>query len=81
MLHKDIGAFGVDEKRIYPYLGELINYPNGDYYGGFDVGFNFDMLQQLRRYTDFTTTYSDPDIGSSMYSIWCLQCNEGRCKI
>ena len=63
--HKDIGAFGVDEKRVYPYLGELINYLNGDYYGGLDVGFNFDMLQQLRRYTDFTTTYSDPDIGSS----------------
>jgi leucine dehydrogenase len=63
--HKDIGAFGVDEKRIYPYLGELINYLNGDYYGGLDVGFNFDMLQNLRRYTDFTTTYSDPDIGSS----------------
>ena len=63
--HKDIGAFQVEEKRIYPYLGELINYLNGDYYGGLDVGFNFDMLQQLRRYTDFTTTYSDPDIGSS----------------
>jgi len=63
--HRDIGAFGVDEKRIYPYLGELINYLNGDYYGGLDVGFNFDMLQNLRRYTDFTTTYSDPDIGSS----------------
>ena len=63
--HKDIGAFNVDEKRIYPYLGELINYLNGDYYGGLDVGFNFDMLQNLRRYTDFTTTYSDPDIGSS----------------
>jgi len=63
--HKDIGAFGVDEKRVYPYLGELINYLNGDYYGGLDVGFNFDMLQNLRRYTDFTTTYSDPDIGSS----------------
>ena len=63
--HKDIGAFQVEEKRVYPYLGELINYLNGDYYGGLDVGFNFDMLQQLRRYTDFTTTYSDPDIGSS----------------
>ena len=63
--HKDIGAFTIDEKRIYPYLGELINYLNGDYYGGLDVGFNFDMLQNLRRYTDFTTTYSDPDIGSS----------------
>ena len=63
--HRDIGAFQVEEKRIYPYLGELINYLNGDYYGGLDVGFNFDMLQQLRRYTDFTTTYSDPDIGSS----------------
>ena len=63
--HKNIGAFGVDEKRVYPYLGELINYLNGDYYGGLDVGFNFDMLQNLRRYTDFTTTYSDPDIGSS----------------
>tara|TARA_B100001248_G_scaffold22241_2_gene14857 strand:- start:20133 stop:21284 length:1152 start_codon:yes stop_codon:yes gene_type:complete len=63
--HKDIGAFQVEEKRIYPYLGELINYLNGDYYGGLDVGFNFDMLQNLRNYTEFTTTYSDPDIGSS----------------
>ena len=63
--HKDIGAFQVEEKRIYPYLGELINYLNGDYYGGLDVGFNFDMLQKLRNYTEFTTTYSDPDIGSS----------------
>ena len=45
-------------KKEYIHLGELINYPNGDYYGGLDVGFNFDMLQQLRRYTDFTTTYS-----------------------
>ncbi len=63
--HKDIGAFQLEEKRIYPYLGELINYLNGDYYGGLDVGFNFDMLQKLRNYTEFTTTYSDPDIGSS----------------
>jgi len=63
--HKDIGAFQVEEKRIYPYLGELINYLNGDYYGGLDVGFNYDMLQNLRRYTEYTTTYSDPNIGSS----------------
>tara|TARA_B100001057_G_scaffold487107_1_gene569315 strand:- start:540 stop:1691 length:1152 start_codon:yes stop_codon:yes gene_type:complete len=70
--HKKIGAFNIDEKRIYPYLGELINYLKGDYYGGLDVGFNFDMLQRLRNYTEFTTTYSDPDIGSSCtaYSVY-----------
>jgi glutamate dehydrogenase/leucine dehydrogenase len=41
--HKDIGAFAVQEKRVYPYLGELINYLKGDYYGGLDVGFNYNM--------------------------------------
>jgi len=70
--YKDIGAFQVEEKRIYSYLGQLINYLNGDYYAGLDVGFNYDMLQSLRRYTDYTTTYSDPDIGSSCtaYSVY-----------
>tara|TARA_B100001057_G_scaffold482744_1_gene558575 strand:+ start:320 stop:1471 length:1152 start_codon:yes stop_codon:yes gene_type:complete len=70
--HKKIGACSVEEKRIFPYLGELINYLNGDYYGGLDVGFNYDMLQTLRNYTDYTTTYSDPDIGSSCtaYSVY-----------
>ena len=70
--HKEIGACSVEEKRIFPYLGELINYLNGDYYGGLDVGFNYDMLQTLRNYTDYTTTYSDPDIGSSCtaYSVY-----------
>ena len=70
--HKEIGAFSVEEKRIYPYLGELINYLKGDYYGGLDVGFDFNMLEKLRRYTDYTTTYSDPDIGSSCtaYSVY-----------
>ena len=70
--YKDIGACSSEEKRIFPYLGELINYLKGDYYGGLDVGFNYDMLQTLRRYTDYTTTYSDPDIGSSCtaYSVY-----------
>tara|TARA_B100000963_G_C22625963_1_gene672391 strand:- start:477 stop:1628 length:1152 start_codon:yes stop_codon:yes gene_type:complete len=70
--HKEIGACSVEEKRIFPYLGELINYLKGDYYGGLDVGFNYDMLETLRNYTDYTTTYSDPDIGSSCtaYSVY-----------
>ena len=70
--YKDIGAFQVEEKRIYSYLGQLINYLNGDYYAGLDVGFNYDMLQRLRNYTEYTTTYSDPDIGSSCtaYSVY-----------
>ena len=70
--YKDIGACSLEEKRIFPYLGELINYLKGDYYGGLDVGFNYNMLQTLRRYTDYTTTYSDPDIGSpcTAYSVY-----------
>ena len=74
--YKDIGAFAVQEKRVYPYLGELINYLKGDYYGGLDVGFNYNMLQKLRNYTEYTTTYSDPDIGSSCtaYSVYNAMC-------
>lgn len=70
--YKEIGACGVEEKRIAPYLGQLINYLNGDYYAGLDVGFNHAMLQRLRNYTEYTTTYSDPDIGSSCtaYSVY-----------
>jgi len=74
--YKDIGSCSAEEKRIFPYLGELINYLKGDYYGGLDVGFNYDMLQKLRNYTDYTTTYSDPDIGSSCtaYSVYNAMC-------
>ena len=63
--YRNIGACQINEKRMYHYLGELINYLKGDYYGGLDVGFNYDMLQQLREHTEYTTTYSDPDVGSS----------------
>ena len=63
--YKNIGACQLDEKRLYPYLGELINYLKGDYYGGLDVGFNYEMLKRLRNFTEYTTTYSDPDVGSS----------------
>ena len=62
--YKNSKAFKVDQKNFYPCLGELINYLNGDYYGGLDVGFDYTMLQKLTAYTDFTTRYSNPDIGS-----------------
>ena len=62
--YKNSKAFKVDQKNFYPCLGELINYLNGDYYGGLDVGFDYTMLQKLTAYTDFTTKYSNPDIGS-----------------
>ena len=52
------------QNNFYQCLGELINYLKGDYYGGLDVGFDYSMLQKLRKYTDFTTQYSNPDIGS-----------------
>ena len=75
--YKEIGACGVEEKRIAPYLGQLINYLNGDYYAGLDVGFNHAMLQRLRNYTEYTTTYPDPDIGSSVLLIvFIMQCVE-----
>ena len=63
--YKNKKAFKVEQDNFYPCLGELINYLNGDYYGGLDVGFDYGMLQKLRNYTDFTTKYSSPDIGSS----------------
>tara|TARA_B100001094_G_scaffold331028_1_gene398009 strand:+ start:2769 stop:3920 length:1152 start_codon:yes stop_codon:yes gene_type:complete len=74
--HREIGQCGVEEKRIFPYLGELINHLNGDYYGGLDVGFDYKMLQRLRNYTEYTTTYSDPDIGGSCtaYSVYNAMC-------
>ena len=62
--YKNNKAFAVEQKNFYPCLGELINYLNGDYYGGLDVGFDYTMLQKLTDYTDFTTKYSNPDIGS-----------------
>lgn len=62
--YKNNKAFKVEQKNFYPCLGELINYLNGDYYGGLDVGFDYTMLQKLTNYTDFTTKYSNPDIGS-----------------
>ena len=70
--YKEIGAFGLEEKRIPAYLGQLINYLNGDYYAGLDVGFDYTMLERLRGYTEYTTTYSDPNIGSSCtaYSVY-----------
>ena len=62
----------MEEKRIPAYLGQLINYLNGDYYAGLDVGFDYTMLERLRGYTEYTTTYSDPNIGSSCtaYSVY-----------
>ena len=78
--HRDIGACGVDEKRIYPYLGELINYLKGDYYGGLDAGFNFDMLEKLRRYTEYTTTYSHPDIGGACTAYGVYNAMRGAVK-
>ena len=62
--YKDNKAFKVKQNNFYQCLGELINYLKGDYYGGLDVGFDYSMLQKLRKYTDFTTRYSNPDIGS-----------------
>ena len=62
--YKDNKAFKVKQNNFYQCLGELINYLKGDYYGGLDVGFDYSMLQKLRKYTDFTTQYSNPDIGS-----------------
>ena len=60
------------KKKNVSYLENLINYLKGDYYAGLDVGFNYNMLQKLRNYTEYTTTYSDPDIGSSCtaYSVY-----------
>lgn len=78
--HKDIGACGVEEKRIYPYLGELINYLKGDYYGGLDAGFDFNMLEKLRRYTDYTTTYSHPDIGGACTAYGVYNAMRGAVK-
>lgn len=78
--HRDIGACGVEEKRIYPYLGELINYLKGDYYGGLDAGFNFDMLEKLRRYTEYTTTYSHPDIGGACTAYGVYNAMRGAVK-
>ena len=43
--YKNNKAFKVEQKNFYPCLGELINYLNGDYYGGLDVGFDYTMLQ------------------------------------
>lgn len=65
IFYKDDKPFKVDQDSFYPCLGELINYLKGDYYGGLDVGFDYSMLQKLRAYTNFTTQYSNPDIGSS----------------
>ena len=65
VVHKEIGDFGVHPKRIMSWLGQTINYLNGDYYAGLDVGFDYAMLQDLRHYTDYTATYSDPNVGSS----------------
>lgn len=62
--YKDNKAFKLKQNNFYQCLGELINYLKGDYYGGLDVGFDYSMLQKLRKYTDFTTQYSNPDIGS-----------------
>tara|TARA_Y100000591_G_C21851854_1_gene712240 strand:+ start:3405 stop:4565 length:1161 start_codon:yes stop_codon:yes gene_type:complete len=72
VIHKPIGDFGVDPKRVIGWLGEAINYLKGDYYAGLDVGFNFDMLTKLRLHTEYTATYSDPDVGSSCtaYSVY-----------
>ena len=72
VIHKPIGDFGVEPKRIMAWLGETINYFKGDYYAGLDVGFDYAMLQHLRQYTDYTATYSDPNVGSSCtaYSVY-----------
>jgi leucine dehydrogenase len=65
VLHRETGNLGVEPKRIIGWLGEAINYLKGDYYAGLDVGFDYSMLQQLRNFTDYTATYSDPNVGSS----------------
>ena len=41
VIHKPIGDFGVEPKRIMAWLGKTINYFKGDYYAGLDVGFDF----------------------------------------
>lgn len=65
VIHRETGNLGVEPKRIIGWLGEAINYLKGDYYAGLDVGFDYNMLSQLRNFTDYTATYSDPDVGSS----------------
>ncbi len=72
IVHKETGNLGVEPKRILGWLGEAINYLKGDYYAGLDVGFDFDMLTKLRLYTEYTATYSDPNVGSSCtaYSVY-----------
>lgn len=65
VLHRETGNLGVEPKRIIGWLGEAINYLKGDYYAGLDVGFDHSMLLKLRNFTDYTATYSDPDVGSS----------------
>ena len=72
--YKEIGAFGLEEKE-FKLIWTTPNYLNGDYYAGLDVGFDYTMLERLRGYTEYTTTYSDPNIGSpALLTVFIMLC-------